>query len=766
MKKLLPLILLAFAFSACQQVEKPNVIVQSLNQGWTLTGDTLDINMQVDVPSVVQQSLYENGLIPHLYLGTVENQLLWISDHPWDYTLRFDMDKDLLEKENVELEFEGIDTYAEVKLNGEKLFFADNQFRVWKHEVKDLLKEKDNLLEVHFLRYDSTQLALYEQHQPRLPEKYAISRKAPYQHGWDWAPKYKNVGIWKPVKLVGWNEARLENAYIVTQAANEEKAELMLHLVVENETDCTYEVGVSTGSTTLASRTLSLSKGRQHTVLPITIDKPQLWWPNEMGEQPLYDFEVVLKKDGKVLDSKKFKSGIRTFEMVDEPDSIGRAFYFKVNGEPMYAKGANYVPEEMIETWINADNTLKLLQMAKDVHFNMLRVWGGGIYPSDDFFNICDSLGILVWEDFMYAGSMYPFDETFLENARIEAEEQVKRLASHPSLALWCGGNEISEGYYNWGWQQSLGWSEEDDQAIKAGYDQLFETILPDAVALYDGTRPYWPSSPSKGWGRPESLTEGDVHYWGVWWGELPYEVYREKVGRFNSEYGYQSYPDYQTLLKIAQGEELNKDAEVIAAHQKHARGTRQIDDFIKSYYPNVQPKDFEEYVHLSQLSQAYGMEIAIEAHRTAKPYNMGTLYWQLNDAWPVTSWSSIDYYGHPKELQERLKTLFAPVLLSLDRKDYGVFVTSDLLRDIDGMLTVKVCDFEDLKHDGLKDRALFEQTVKVELDANENRKFYVEGLSEYLRNLDLQKVYVKLQLTEGDTLTAERKCYFSAFFE
>ena len=778
MKKLLPLILLAFAFSACQQVEKPNVVAQLLNQGWTLTGDTLDINMQVDVPSVVQQSLYENGLIPHPYLGTVENQLLWISDHPWDYTLHFDADKELFEKENVELCFEGLDTYAEVSLNGYELFSADNQFREWKADAKPFLKEKDNLLEVHFIRYDSTQLALYEQHQPKLPEKYAVSRKAPYQHGWDWAPRYKNVGIWKPVKLMGWNDAKLDYAYISTCYADSDSAWLWLRYGIDNRMDeAEFQVELSMSSHQDESfflnheRTLSfpakpLKTGTHQISLIVPMRNPQLWWPNEMGEQPLYDFEVVLKKDNRVLDFKKFKSGIRTFEMVDEPDSIGRAFYFKVNGVPMYAKGANYVPEEMIETWINADNTLKLLQMAKDAHFNMLRVWGGGIYPSDDFFNICDSLGILVWEDFMYAGSMYPFDETFLENARIEAEEQVRRLASHPSLALWCGGNEISEGYYNWGWQKSLNWSEEDDQAIKAGYDQLFETILPEAVTLYDGTRPYWPSSPSKGWGRPESLTEGDVHYWGVWWGELPYEVYREKVGRFNSEYGYQSYPDYSTLVKIAEGEELNKDAKVIAAHQKHARGTRQIDDFIQRYYPDAQPKDFEEYVYLSQLSQAYGMEIAIEAHRTAKPYNMGTLYWQLNDAWPVTSWSSIDYYGNPKVLQERLKTLFAPVLLSLDRKDYGVFVTSDLLRDIDGMLTVKVCDFEDLKLDGLKDRPLFEQKVKVKLDANENRKFVVEGLSEYLRNLDLQKVYVKLQLTEGDTLTAERKCYFSAFFE
>ena len=769
MKKLLPLILLIIAFTACQQVEKPNVIEQSLNQGWTLTGDTLDINMQVDVPSVVQQSLYENGIIPHPYLGTVENQLLWISDHPWDYSLHFDVDKEMLENYCVELVFEGLDTYADVKLNGEKLFFADNQFRSWKQWVNDYLKEKDNLLEVHFPRYDSTQLALYEQHQPRLPEKYAVTRKAPYQHGWDWAPKYKNVGIWKPVKLVArkWNSAWLEDAYTVTKAADADSANLWLYFFAYcDRFRALAEVEITVDQQKTYQFEVELREGNQGIYLPITIEHPRLWWPNEMGEQPLYDFELKLKLDGEVVDSRSFRSGIRTFEMVDEPDSIGRAFYFKVNGVPFYAKGANYVPEEMIETWINPDNTLKLLRQAKDAHFNMLRIWGGGIYPSDDFFNICDSLGILVWEDFMYAGTMYPYDEAFFENARIEAEEQVKRLASHPSLALWCGGNEVSEGYYNWGWQKSLNWSEEDDKAIKAGYDRLFESLLPQVVEKFDGTRPYWPSSPSKGWGRPESLTQGDVHYWGVWWGELPYEVYREKVGRFNSEYGYQSYPDYSTLQKIAQDEPLSKDAEVIAAHQKHARGTRQIDDFIQRYYPDAQPKDFEEYVHLSQLSQAYGMEIAIEAHRTAKPYNMGTLYWQLNDAWPVTSWSSIDYYGRPKVLQERLKTLFVPVLLSLDQKDYGVFVTSDLLRDINGELTVKVCDFEDLKSDELEDHPKFEQKLKVEMKANENRKYVVEGLGDYLRNADLQKVYVKLELTEGDTLTAERKCYFHAFFE
>lgn len=738
---------LIILFVSCSKHQ--NVVEQTLSQGWTLTGDTLNINLPVNVPSVVQQDLYDAGLIPHPYLGTVEETLLWISDHPWTYATHFNVDQKMLEKDVVELVFEGIDTYASVTLNGQKLFDADNQFRIWRTDVKPLLKDQDNLLVLDFPRYDSLQLALYNDHQPRLPEKYAVTRKAPYQHGWDWAPKYKNVGIWKPVSLVAWSNARLDNAYIVTNEVEEEQAKLTLHLDVESTAPGDYTVEILSNRKVFQKFPLQADQGNQHKLFSFTIENPRLWWPNEMGEQYLYDFEIRLKSSDKILDSKQIKTGVKTVQIVQEPDAKGFSFYFKVNGVPMYAKGANYVPEEMIETWIKPENTQKLLKMAQEAHFNMLRVWGGGIYPSDDFFNICDTLGILVWEDFMYAGTMYPYDEAFLENAKIEALEQVKRLASHPSLGLWCGGNEISEGYYNWGWQQSLGWSEEDDQAIKAGYDRLFETILPNVVEIFDGTRPYWPSSPSKGWGRPESLTQGDVHYWGVWWGEQPYEMYREKVGRFNSEYGYQSYPDYSTLEKIAQGEPLSKDAKVIAAHQKHARGTQLIDDFIQRYYPESQPKDFEEYVHLSQLSQAYGMEIAIEAHRTAKPYNMGTLYWQLNDAWPVTSWSSIDYYGNPKVFHEKLKTLFAPVLLSLDRRDYQVYVTSDLMRNIDGTLTVTVNDV-----DGA---CLFEQKAKVSMKANQNSKFHVEGLREFLWNTDPQTITINMQLTEGDSVTAER---------
>ena len=763
MKRIALFLLILAALASC--TNRQYVFEQYLDRGWTLTSDTLAPMRNFAVPSVVQQTLSDAGVIPYPYSGTVENELLWISNHPWTYTTQFNVKGSMLNQEVVELVFEGIDTYASVTLNGEKLFDADNMFRTWKVDVKPLLKEKKNRLVVTFPPYDSVQQALYDQCRPRFPEKYAVTRKAPYQHGWDWAPKYKNIGLWKPVKLVAWSDARLENAYIVTNEISETQAKLTLHLDVESAANGDLVAEIRNGGKLIQSCPFQMEQGNQHKMFGFTMEDPQLWWPNEMGEQALYDFEIVLKDDDKLLDSKTIRTGIKTFQMVQEPDANGFSFYFKVNGVPFYAKGANYVPEEMIETWIDNDCTVNLLQESKKAHFNMLRVWGGGIYPSDDFFNSCDSLGILVWEDFMYAGTMYPYDEAFLENAKIEALEQVKRLASHPSLALWCGGNEISEGYYNWGWQQSLGWSAEDDQAMKMGYDRLFETILPMVVDTYDGTRPYWPSSPSKGWGRPESLTQGDVHYWGVWWGEQPYEMYREKVGRFNSEYGYQSYPDIQTLKTAAgddaefkalcdyEGDDLyaliSKNA-FLAAHQKHARGARQINDFIERYFPKA--KTFEEYVYLSQLSQAYGMEIAIEAHRTAKPYNMGTLYWQLNDAWPVTSWSSIDHSGKPKAMQYKLRTLYAPVLLSFDQNDHQVYVTSDLMRGIDGMMTVSVNDFQG-------DR-LFEQKVKVDMGANQNRKFYVEGLRERLQKVDPKSVYVKLELSEGEKPMAERFCY------
>ena len=304
---------LIILLAACTRQQLPNE--QLLSQGWVLSGDTLDINIPVEVPSVVQQNLYDAGLIPHPYYGTVEEDLLWISDHPWTYSTRFNVDQGLLDNDVVELVFEGIDTYASVTLNGQQLFEADNQFRTWKQDVKPILKANDNLLVVDFPRYDSTQLALYEAHQPKLPEKYAVTRKAPYQHGWDWAPKYKNVGLWKPVKLVAWSDAKLENAYVVTHAADDKMASLTLHLDLNSTVAQEACVELKANGRTLHGFLFPLEQGDHHKMFDFEIPHPELWWPNEMGTQPLYDFEVNLVIGKKRLDTRTIRTGIKTVEL-------------------------------------------------------------------------------------------------------------------------------------------------------------------------------------------------------------------------------------------------------------------------------------------------------------------------------------------------------------------------------------------------------------------------------------------------------------------
>jgi beta-mannosidase len=301
--------------------------------------------------------------------------------------------------------------------------------------------------------------------------------------------------------------------------------------------------------------------------------------------------------------------------------------------------------------------------MAKQSNINMLRVWGGGIYGSDDFYDLCDSLGILVWQDFMFAGTVYPGDPAFVDNVRQEARQQVIRLRNHPSLALWCGNNEVDEAWHNWGWQKALGYSKSDSTKLWNDYLHLFEGMLPQIVDEYNPGMVYVPSSPATGWGREEAYRHGDVHYWGVWWGEEPFESFNAKVGRFVSEYGFQGMPDPKTIDSFTWPEDRNPDSEVMAVHQKHARGKELIHSYMKQDYRV--PKNFEDYIYVSQLLQARGIKMAIEAHRRGKPYNMGTLYWQLNDCWPVTSWSGIDYDHRWKAMQYAVKKNYDQFLVS-----------------------------------------------------------------------------------------------------
>lgn len=738
---LAPLVLLVLFACSSKQND-----IQSLNQGWNLKTDTLNINLQVNIPSEAHADLYENGLIPHPYgEGDEEKQLQWIPQHQWDYSLKFDVDKNIWQNDNIDLIFNGLDTYADVWLNGEKILHSDNMFVRYEKDVKNLLKKRDNELKVRFYPFDAQRDSLIETYRLRFPEKYAVMRKAAYQNGWDWAPRYLNIGIWKDVELVGWSGFKVENVSVLTENLAGNDAEMSANIEVSCDGEHELKFVVQHNCTELAKQ-IVFAEGKNFVKIPFKLKNANLWWPNEMGEQNMTDFEIEIYENAKLVDTKKVMTGVRQIELIEEPDSIGCAMYFKVNGKKVYIKGANYVPEEMIETWMSREKTVKLLAECVPAHFNMLRVWGGGIYPPDYFFDVCDSLGIMVWQDFMFAGTTYPYSDEFLNNVKEEAIQQVVHYQNHPSLALWCGNNEVSEGYVNWGWQKSMGWSDDDYAEMKRGMDTLFGDIFSQVVDTYDGTRSYWPSSPKNGWGKPESLTEGDVHYWGVWWGEQPYDMYLEKVGRFNSEFGYQAYPNIETK------------------HQKHPRGEELIQKHIERYIcrdisGNISTRD--QYVYYSQLSQAYGIGLAIEAQRAAKPYSMGSLYWQLNDAWPVISWSSIDYAGNKKALHWKLKDLYSPLLIGVlpcNKLPIGddsptIYICNDYYRDIDADLVINIRDF-----DG---KLLKSHTEKVFIP--ENSSIYVPiFVADFIEKFSFREIYFEMQLIENDEIIAERiHCFF-----
>lgn len=672
---------------SCQQ--KNAVLIRPLNKGWMLHIDAKQ-SIKAKVPGLVHTDLLNACLIPDPFYGFNEDSLQWIGNRQWVYSLDFDVNKSILNNRHIALVFDGLDTYAQVKLNGQPLLWADNMFRQWELDVKPLLHKGANRLEVRFYPPDSISRVKAQSYGIKLPEHRAFSRKAPFQAGWDWGPVFHTMGIWKPVSLVAWNGSRLREAAILTHHADSLLASLELAAGIESEKPGSARARLLMNDKVLIEKDLQLLPGFNDIRLPFILKNPSLWWPSGSGAQHLNRFELEIRTSSGELHHKTIITGIRKAVLVLEADSIGEGFVFRINDRDIFAKGANYIPEDHFVTRMSREKTRKLLSDAAAVGMNMIRVWGGGIYPSEDFYELCDSLGLMVWQDFMFACTMYPWDGTFLKNVREEAIHQVKRLRGHPSLVLWCGNNEVSEGFHNWGWQRSLDWSATDSASVWHGYLSLFEQLIPEVLIKHDPGIPYWPSSPSLGWGRAESLRRGDVHYWGVWWGEEPFEVYRKKVGRFNSEYGFQAMPAIESVRQFLPEDQLIVGSAGLEAHQKHPRGTKLIYDYMARDFPV--PEALEDYIYTSQLTQMHGIGIAIEAHRRNKPVTMGTLFWQLNDSWPVTSWSSIDYFGRWKALHYRLQQLYAPVLLSFAESEGNVAVygISDLIEEISG--TLEIC--------------------------------------------------------------------------
>lgn len=731
-------------------------IVAEFNSSWRFrkTGDKEW--MPATVPGTVHTDLFDNKKIPDPFFGENEKQLQWIDTCSWEYELWFNADEQMIREYKCELLFEGIDTYAKVYLNDSLVLSANNMFRSWTADCKKLLKPEQNHLLVRF----EPALKYSQQEQKKLKytlpgDEKVFTRKAQYQYGWDWGPRFITCGLWRPVKIIFWNNFRLRDVQVVTGRLTDTLAAVELHVNVhaDNPTTMYYKVILEGSRRDSFYFEQLIYGGDSMVVLPVSIRNPERWHSNGNGRAALYKFTVEARTPLSPTQSLTTTAGLRKVELVQEKQAKGTGFYFLENGQPVFMKGANWIPADNFLPRVSHHKYSELLIAAKDANMNMLRVWGGGIYEDDYFYDLCDSLGILVWQDFMFACSMYPGDAAFLANVKNEVRDNVIRLRNHPCIALWCGNNEIDEGWKNWGWQKQYHYSAEDSAKVWKDYLKLFHRQIPDQLAALDPSRPYWESSPSTGWGRDESLTHGDVHYWGVWWGNEPFEKYKSKTGRFMSEYGFQGMPSSQAINSFTDPADRNLQSASMKSHQKHPVGYETIDHYMKDWYKD--PKDFESYRYVSQLLQAEGMRTAIEAHRRAKPTCMGSLYWQLNDCWPVTSWSSIDYTGSWKALHYAAKESFRNYLISVD--DTGKFLNIYIVKEDTGLrkatLMILVEDFSG--------SVLRKDSAFAYLAPDRATLVYKTELENYPVLYNLSRTFLKLELRDHNQLLSSSVYYF-----
>jgi len=636
------------------------------------------------IPGFVHLDLFDNNLIEDPFYRDNENKLQWIEEKSWEYKTEFALDSEFLKNKSIALNFSGIDTYADVYLNDSLITTCDNFFVEHSIELSSLLKFNNELIFV-FKPTVEYALQMSENASFNLPgEERVYVRKPQFHFGWDWGPKLIGGGITEEVKLVASNTAQISDFYVSTISISDSVTKMRLEIEISNLDDNDYSIE-------LLGETYSVESKTTH--IDFALVNPELWRPLGYGAQNFQNLQVnLLNNDGDVIDQINEQYAIRQIDLIQEEDELGKGFKFQVNRQDVYAKGANWIPLDFFHTRVDSNQYRKALIDAADANMNMLRVWGGGIYESDYFYDLCDSLGILVWQDFMFACAMYPGDDKFMESVEIEATQQIKRLRKHPSIALWCGNNENSEGWNRWGWQADRG--EEEINSIWTDYQNLFNKLLPNLVDSLTNTA-YWESSPQYGRGDAKHQFTGDAHYWGVWHDAEPFANFETKVPRFMSEYGLQSFPDMETLELFALEEDLDTESKVMKTHQKHPRGNSLITEYMLRDYK--EPADFESFVYLSQILQADGMRIGIEAHRRAKPYNMGTLYWQFNDCWPSVSWSSRDYYGNWKALHYTVKNSYEDLLISIVQSTDSLFIytVNDKSETVEYDLLVEHVDYQ-----------------------------------------------------------------------
>lgn len=649
------------------------------------------------VPGTVHDDLLRLNMIPDPFFGTNEDSVQWVEDKDWEYKTSFTITPDQLLHDEAILNFEGLDTFADIYLNGALIKRTQNMFVGYEIPVKAYLRPGINRLNLLF--HSPMKQAMgqflsagftYPADNDHRKERVSIfTRKAPYSYGWDWGIRLATSGIWRPVTLSFHDRVKIDDLYIRQQSLTDKEARLNVRFELQNLTDKPTEATLRLTGTldgkqqVQKEEIIRLQPGCSVDSLQFTINDPQRWMPRGWGKANLYDIALTVEVEGKEVAQKQHRFGLRTVRLVHEPDSAGRSFYFEVNGKRMFAKGSNYIPDDALLNRVDSARYRRMFRDMTEANMNMIRIWGGGVYENDYFYDLADENGILVWQDFMFGCTAYPHDPAFLENVKEEARYNIRRLRNHASLALWCGNNEVEEGIKYWGWQKKYG-QEIHDSFVK-GYDILFREVLKDQVAQYDD-RQYVHGSPfSANWGRIPSLASGDSHYWGVWYGQQPFEILDTNVPRFMSEFGFQSFPEMKTIATFAGPEDLEIESTVMNKHQKSSIGNHLIKTYMERDY--IVPAKFEDFVYVGLVLQGQGMRHGFEAHRRNRPYCEGTLYWQFNDSWPVVSWAGVDYWGNWKALHYQAQRAFEPILINaIEEKDrFNVYLLSDSLAPVEG---------------------------------------------------------------------------------
>lgn len=739
---------------------------QMLDKEWIFGQVGNDCRYPATVPGVVHTDLMNNGIIDDPYWGVNERSVQWVDKEDWVYETTINPEPRLLDENNIEIVFDGLDTYADVYLNDVKILEADNMFRQWRVDIKPYLASGDNRLKIVFHSPVKVDMPKWES----MPFRYGASndqsenggifdrklsvyaRKAGYHYGWDWGPRLVTSGIWRNVYLYGWSGVCIRNVHFRQHEVNGSLARLSDVVEVEADDDfdnITVCVSEKDGGDVLTSKKCHLSKGLNEVNLDFKIRNPRLWWCNGLGKAELYDFSTRVIKGAEEMCRLDDRIGLRSVKVVTDADADGSMqFYFVLNGVPVFAKGTNYIPQDNFLPSVTRERYVRTLGDAAAANMNMIRIWGGGIYENDVFYDLCDELGLMVWQDFMFACSVYPATGKWLESVKMEARDNIRRLRNHPCIVLWCGGNETLDAWYNWGWKAR---AEKENpyhaSIIEGELDRQYFKVLPEIMSQHAPDDFYWPSSPFSGRGKGSDGINGDRHYYGVWQRKHPVSQYNNEKSHFFSEYGVQSFPEYSTIIKFAPDTtQHHLESEVMKWHQ---RGGDNANSLIAWYLENEyhRPAGFKDMLYMNQVFQGDAMRTAIEAHRRNMPYCMGSLLWQHDDCWPVASWSTRDYYGNWKAAHYMVRRAFENVIVSaeIDSDSISIYTVSDLLKNQAGKLSAKLYRLDG----GL----IWQKDMNVRVAANTAAVVWKEAIPSLVGDVDCRDVVINLRIdTDGYT--------------